>query len=288
MEGEDAHDPATARCASPPGHDYRPFLKPDGLRGARIGIPRAVFYESVRAPGSSTHVFGGLNAAQQAVAEQAIQVLKDQGAIVVDPADVPSLMDARPEHNFLAFPSCDAARQAHCTIVWLYGMKRDFNAWLATLGTSAPVHSLTDLRAFNVVNAARGAIKYGQDELDAADAIDLIADRPRYEADRARDVDLAATHGIDEVMAAHHLDALLTWMNTIGSLAGRAGYPSITVPFGWVDNTPNPPFPPGFDAKAGPFGATFTSTACQEPRLIEIAYAFEQATKKRSAPSSTP
>jgi amidase len=60
------------------------------------------------------------------------------------------------------------------------------------------------------------------------------------------------------------------------------------VPFGVVPNAPAPPFPPGLDAKPTPVGATFTSTACQEPRLIEVAYAFEQATKKRVPPVSTP
>ena len=88
-------------------------------------------------------------------------------------------------------------------------MKRDFNAWLATLGAAAPVKTLTELRLFNLAHTRAGAIKYGQSNLDISDEMDLQADRARYEADRAKDMLLAATNGIDAVMKAHNLDALL-------------------------------------------------------------------------------
>ena len=71
-------------------------------------------------------------------------------------------------------------------------------------------------------------------------------------------------------------------------IASRAGYPIIVVPFGLVPNAPNAPFPAGFGAKPGPFGVGFVGAQCAEPRLIELAYAFEQATKKRVPPSAAP
>ena len=84
------------------------------------------------------------------------------------------------------------------------------------------------------------------------------------------------------------LDAILTPGGSGAGLAARAGYPIIVVPFGMVPNAPTPPFPAGFDARPAPFGVGFTGAACSEPRLIEIAYAFEQATKKRGPPPGLP
>jgi amidase len=114
--------------------------------------------------------------------------------------------------------------------------------------------------------------------------MDVEADRSRYEADRAKDIALAATHGIDEVMKANRLDALLFPGSNGASIAARAGYPTIIVPFALVENLSFPPFPEGFEAKPGPFGVSFTGLACSEPRLIELGYAFEQATKRRVPP----
>jgi hypothetical protein len=160
-------------------------------------------------------------------------VLKDQGAGVVDPANIPSLVDATPAHNFLLFPGCVTPTVTTCSIAWLYGQKRDFNTWVATLGSTAPEHSLTELRTFNIANAARGAIKYGQGLLDAADAVDLERGTSPYNADRANGVYLAGTHGIDEAMAGHRLDALLFWANTGSIVAAAPGYPSITCRSVW-------------------------------------------------------
>jgi amidase len=161
-------------------------------------------------------------------------------------------------------------------------MKRDFNAWLATLGPSAPVKSLTALREWNIKHERAGAIKYGQSNLDISDEMDVEADRARYEADRAKDIALAATHGIDEVMKTNRLDALLFPGSSGAALAARPGYPSIAIPFGMVPNTGS--FPEDFDPKPAPFGITFTGMACSEPRLIELGYAFEQATQRRVPP----
>jgi amidase len=112
--------------------------------------------------------------------------------------------------------------------------------------------------------------------------MDVQADRERYEADRAKDIALAATHGIDEVMKTNRLDALLFPGSSGAALAARPGYPSIAIPFAMVPNAGL--FPEGFDPKPGPFGITFTGMACSEPRLIELGYAFEQATKRRIPP----
>jgi len=131
-------------------------------------------------------------------------------------------------------------------------------------------------------------MKYGQALLDSSDAIDLEQDRARYEADRAKDVRLSATHGIDEVLRAQRLDALLFPGGTGAGLAARPGYPTVIVPFALVPNAPTPPFPDGFNAKLAPFGVSFTGTACSEPRLLALAYAFEQVTNRRVPPAATP
>jgi amidase len=173
-------------------------------------------------------------------------------------------------------------------VVLKYGMKRDFNKWLATLGPSAPVKTLTELRQWNITHISAGAIRYGQSQLDISDEMDVEADRARYEGDRARDIALAGTHGIDEVMKAKNLDAVLFPAANGAAIAAKPGYPTVIVPFGMVPNAPTPPFPPGFDARPSPFGVSFTGMACSEPRLLELAYAFEQATKRRVPPAAVP
>jgi amidase len=167
-------------------------------------------------------------------------------------------------------------------------MKRDFNAYLQSLGPSAPVKTLTELRQYNLANRPRGAIKYDQAQLDISDEMDVTRDRARWEQDRARDIFLAATHGIDEIMATQRLDALLFPGSTSAGIAAKAGHPTVIVPFGMVPNAPNPAFPAGFNANDQPYGVSFTGTACTEQRLIELAYAFEQATKRRIPPPAAP
>jgi amidase len=294
MEGAspDAHDPATTRCTPPPNRDYTPHLKPDGLKGARIGIPRAFYYSPATPPGAS-EPRGGLNPDQTRVMSSAIDILKAQGAIVVDPADIPSVVDADARNNFLLWNVCSGAENArgkddNCSIVFKYGMKRDFNAWLASLGAAAPVKTLSDLRAFNTAHVSRGAIKYGQSQLDISDEMDLQRDKARYDADRAKDLALSATHGIDEVMKAQNLDALLFPGSSGAAIAAKPGYPTVIVPFATVPNAPTPAFPEGFSARPGPYGVSFTGMACSEPRLIELAYAFEQATRRRVPPPAAP
>jgi len=338
----DPNDPATTTCTPPPGRDYTKFLRAGALKGARIGIPRAFYYDRVTltgdppapdepAPGGragrpqagnrgpQVGNRGGLNAEQAKAMADAIAVLKEQGAIVVDPADVPSFVDKDPQKNFLLWDFCSGADQAkgkdaNCSVNFKYGMKRDFNLWLKSLGPSAPVKSLTELRNWNLAHEKAGAIRYGQSRLDISDEMDLDADRARNEADVKKDIALSRVAGIDGVLngpapasqsggpgrqspAASQssgpgrqspgvrLDAILTPGGTGAGLAARAGYPIIVVPFALVPNAPTPPLPEGFHAKPAPFGVGFTGAACSEPRLLEIAYAFEQATRKRVPPS---
>jgi amidase len=173
-------------------------------------------------------------------------------------------------------------------------MKRDFNSWLASLGAKAPLRTLTELRQWNVAHQKAGAIKYGQALLDVSDEMDVRADRVRYEADREKDILLSGAQGIDAVMKDQKLDALLFPGGSGAAIAAKPGYPTVIVPFGLAPNapqtlpSPGPPFPEGFEAKPSPFGVSLTGLACSEPRLIELAYAFEQATKRRVPPPSAP
>ena len=291
LEGRtpDPHDPATRACTPPPGHSYTRYLRAGALKGARIGIPRVYYYEKTVVPGE-TEASGGLTPAQQIVMANAIAVLRAQGAVIVDPANIPSVVDGEAANNFLRWNICSGAehakgKDAGCAVGLKYGMKRDFNAWLASLGPSAPVKTLTELREWNLAHVRAGTLKYGQITLDISDEMDVERDRARYEADRAKDLRLAGTHGIDEVMIANRLDAILFPGSIGANISARVGYPTVIVPFGMVPNAPQmSPFPPGFDARPAPFGVSFAGRACSEPRLIELAFAFERATKGRVTP----
>jgi amidase len=334
----DPNDDATKKCTPPPGHDYTKFLKADGLKGARIGIPRKSYYEALEAPvvrpepapaaaapgtagapaaagGRGGGGRGGLNPAQKESMDAAIAALKTAGATVID-VDIPSMLEKDPKENLLT---------AGQSSVLPYGMKRDFNKWLASLGPAAPVKTLTELREWNTAHERLGAIKYGQANLDNSDKIDLEKDRAKYEEDRARDVRVFGTNGIDAAMKANNLDALLFPGPGSAGIASKPGYPTVLVPFGMIPNPAPPPggggrgrggdtpgrgatpptetatapassgtgtaaapppltLPAGFDPKPQPFGVGFTGGACSEPKLLQLAYAFEQATKKRTPP----
>jgi amidase len=288
MEGAkpDPNDPATSTCTPPPQRDYTAFLRRDALKGARLGIPRAYFYDATSTPGERG-ANGGLNEAQKRVMADAITAMRAQGATVIDPADIPSIVTADAAKSLLTWGVCSGpgdakGRDEDCSVVFKYGMKRDFNAWLASLGDRAPVTSLTALREWNRAHQSAGTLKYGQAQLDNSDEMDLTADRARYEADRARDLALSRGEGIDAVMKTHQLDALVFPGGSGAAIAAKAGYPTVIVPFGTVPNGAG--MPAGFNAKPSPFGVAFTGGACSEPRLIAIAYAFEQATKRRVPP----
>src|SRR5262249_26975156 len=152
----DPDDPATNRCTPPADRDYTRFLKRDGLRGARIGIPRAFYYERVTLP-TEHAARGGLNDGEAKLMAAAIDILKREGAVVVDPANLPTVVDSDPATNVLLFNICSGTtnakgQDANCSVVLKYGMKRDFNAYLASLGAAAPVKTLADLRIFNLTH----------------------------------------------------------------------------------------------------------------------------------------
>src|SRR5215831_14275578 len=261
----DPRDPVKP-CQPPPNRDYTRFLNPGALAGARIGIPRAFYYDGITPPGL-TDSRGGLNSAQATAMREAIDILRQKGAVIIDPADIPSVVDQDESKNFLRWPVCSGAdgrkgNDVQCSVVFKYGMKRDFNAWLKSLGAMAP--------------------------LDNSDEMDVEADRTRYVADRAKDVALSAAHGIDAIMTSQRLDALLFPGASGALLSARPGYPTVLVPFAMIPNVLTPPLPEGFDAKPSPFGVSFAGSACSEPRLVELAYAFEQATKKRVPPAAIP
>jgi amidase len=289
-KSSDPNDPATSRCTPPANNDYTVFLKRDALKGARIGIPRANYYDKTKAPGSDRDR-GGLNPDQTKAMNEAIEVLKKEGAVIVDPADIPSVVDKDAKNNLLLYGTCtdmDDVKGRNCSIDLAYGMERDFNAWLKSLGDKAPVKTLAALRQWNTAHAKMGAIKYGQSLLDISDAMDLDLFKARYEADRAKDVYLTATHGIDEVMKAQNLDALLFPGGNGANVAARPGYPTVIVPWAMAPNAPTTPFPEGFNAKPNPLGVAFTGMACSEPKLLALGYAFEQATKRRVPPPAFP
>ena len=290
----DPNDEATRKCPPPAGRDYTRFLDPNGLRGARIGIPRAFFYDRVTA--GSAQPRGGLNDTQRAVMDSVITVLKAQGAVIVDPANLPSIVDTAAANNFLNWNPCSGldqarGRDAECSVAFKYGMKRDFDAWLKSLGDKAPVKTLTELRQWNITHQRAGSIKYGQANLDVSDEMNLQADRAKYDADRRKDILLSATNGIDAAIKAHQLDALLFPGVSSANIGARPGYPTITVPYTLLPvpaGTGANVFPAGFQPKPTPYGVSFTAGACSEPKLVQLAFAFEQATKRRVPPPGFP
>lgn len=263
LAGFDPADQATSACLTPGNcfSDYTRFLDKKALKGARIAVP----------PFPTN---------RQEVRTAAIAILRAQGAHV---EEIPALQPAQ-LGICVSYPS-----PADCSTVLLYGQKRDMNAYLAARGT-APVSTLSDIIAANNAIGAP-ALKYGQAIFEAADMIDLdpaSADTARYLADRAED--LARSHAaLDTVYngpdgmpgTPDDFDAILASNNNLAGTPAKAGYPSVTVPAGFV-----PPVAPIVNPI--PTNVTFTGPAFSEPRLIALAYAFEQATHFRRPPASTP
>ena len=229
----------------------------------------------------------------------AIDILRKEGATVIDFHEIPD------QDDLIDFPGCGVSFDSTgkvkpfpqgCTTVLFFGFKRDLNAYLKNLNPMFPVRTLLDVIAFNDVHKDV-ALKYGQGLALASQMLDTTpgsADFNRYEADRAKDLDIARVRGLDVVF--RDFDAVLFPANRGANIAARADYPSIAVPGGFVDNPavpPSPfsaptPFPDGFNAKDAPYAVTFTGPAFSEPKLIGYAYAFEQATHHRQPPDSTP
>ena len=257
--GVDPRDEATSRSEGNFHTDYTQFLDSAGLEGARIGVARS---------------FTGFDPRVLTLFEDAIQAMRDAGAVVVDPANLP-VANWRDELPL---------------IVLEYEFKTDLNAYLATLGPDAPVRTLAEIIEFNEQNAELEMPYFGQQRMIASQARGPLTDEVYLNA--VRTIQRGnREEGIDALMNEHQLDAIvaptrdLPWTTDHikgdrldgGSSAGPAaiaGYPDISVPMGFVSGLPA--------------GVSFFGRAWSEPVLIRIAYAFEQATQHRRAPTFAP
>ncbi len=258
LTGVDPEDQATAASKEKVQPDYAKFLDAGALKGARLGIVRSYF---------------GFHEGVDVVMNEAIEVLKKQGAVLVDPVEIKS------------FSQMGDAE----TTVLQYELKADMNKYLARLGPNAPVHTLKEIIEFNEKNKEKEMPYFGQDFFIKAEAKGPLTSK-EYLAALAKCRKLSRKEGIDGALKKHKLDALIAptdspaWMTDLidgdhflggsSSAAAVAGYPSITVPAGFVFGLP--------------IGISFFASAWSEPRLIGLAYSFEQATKHRKAPQFLP
>jgi amidase len=258
LTGVDPEDSATAASAGRAHTDYTQFLDANGLRGARIGVARGLF---------------GVDPNVDALMEAAIEAMRQQGAVIVDPVRMPSSSD----YSNAMFE------------VLLYEFKAGLNAYLASLGANAPIKSLAEAIAFNEAQADKSMPYFGQEIFHLAEAKGPLTDQAYLDA-RARAQRFARDEGLNKTMADNSLDAIVAaaggpaWPTNlifgdhfrIGSSAAAAasGYPIVTVPAG--------------DIQGLPVGINFIGTAWSEPTLLKLAYAFEQATKHRKAPRFLP
>ncbi|KIL34356.1 amidase [Cohnella kolymensis] len=250
LTGVDERDPATLSSVGRSYRDYSQFLDASFLQQARIGIPR--FY------------YKDLDEARLAIVEEAIRTLKEKGATIVDPVQLPFCENTEWDWEVLR-----------------YEFKKNLNDYLAGLPEAVPVHSLADVIAFNERYAER-ALKYGQDILIRSEETSGTLTEQEYLDSKTKNIEISRSQGIDHVLQAHQLDALLFLGNEEGAdLAARAGYPVITVPGGYAAT--GVISEDGRTSK-GPQGITFVGTEYSEPTLIKIAYGFEQATKHRFPP----
>jgi amidase len=256
--GVDPEDPATEAGRDRALTDYTPFLDPDGMQGARIGVARDWF---------------GLDPRVDAVMECCIATMRDLGATIVDPAEVATAKElGKTEVEVL-----------------LHEFKADLNAYLARLGPDAPVHSMAEIIAFNDAHRERAMPYFGQERMLAAQEKGPLTDAA-YLVALATNHRLARDEGLDATLADHELDALIApsggpawltdWVNGDHHGGGSsshpavAGYPNLTVPAGYIFGLP--------------VGLSFFGGAYQEPTLIKLAYAFEQATRVRRSPQFPP
>ena len=225
--------------------------------------------------------------------------LRAQGAYVeLVAALAPQLVGC----NSAVYPPADdpLPPALRCSTVLNYGFKRDLNAYFAAhLSLAAPVKTLQNVIDYNIAHAADtpSSIKYGQTLALFSQMFDTTAgsaDTVRYERDRAEDIlrsrgTLDANYnGPDGIEGtADDFDALLFSGNSGAGTPAKAGYPSIVVPGGFFVNA-NADFPADFNPLPGPAGVTFSGRAFSEPQLIGLAYAFEQATRYRVSPPTTP
>lgn len=257
IAGPDPRDAVTASSDGRLPVDYQHLLNPQALRGARIGIPREVYF--------------GYSEKSDAVAQKAIEALRALDAVIIDPANIPTAKQM-------------SSSEAEMTVL-LYEFKADLNAYLGGLGPEAPVHSLEEVIAFNRAHADAVMPYFGQELLEMAQAKGPLTEQ-EYITAREECVRLSRQEGIDAVLDQHQLDALVMptasppWkidlvdgdhgMGGASQPAALAGYPAITVPAG--------------ETFGLPVGVTFMGRAWTEPKLISFAYAFEQATRARRQP----
>jgi amidase len=277
IAGFDPKDPATAACLTPGNchRDYTRYLDANAMKGARIAVPP---FPTNRAT----------------VMNNAIAILRANGATVdlvpALAAQLPGCPSRPPAANYPPLPGCST--------VLNYGFKRDLNQYIHDhVSQGFPIKSLEDVVNFNAAHMP-AATKYDQDLAVFSQMFDLSpasADTIRYSADRAEDISrsrgaiLSVLNGPDATPGTtDDYDALLFSGNSGAGTPAKAGYPSIVVPGGTFQNVVTPPFPAGFNAKDGPAGVTFSGRAFSEPRLIGLAYAFEQATHYRFPPASAP
>ncbi|HET8629227.1 MAG TPA: amidase [Thermomicrobiales bacterium] len=260
LVGLDPRDGATAASAGHFHTDYTPFLDPHALNGARIGVAR----KGVT----------GYSEKTDAIFEQAIAALRAAGAVIVDPADIPTMDEINSSNDE--------------TTVLLFDFKQDLNAYLATR-VGVPIKTLADAIAFNNAHADQEMPWFGQELFIQAEATDGFGD-PAYQQALANDKRRGGADGIDAVLQQYHLDALVAptgapawttdlvdgdhFLGASSTPAAIVGYPLVTVPAGFSHGLP--------------VNITFMGTAWSEPTLIKLAYAFEQATKIRRAPQYLP
>jgi len=254
LTGIDSSDAVTKTSTGKSFTDYTQFLNKDGLRGARLGIARKYF---------------GFNDLVDKLMNDQIAEMKKMGAVIVDPADIPTSGQ---------FDNTELE-------VLLYEFKADLNSYLGRLGPSSPVHSLKEVIEFNEKNRDRELTYFGQDLLIKSQAKGPLTEKKYLQA-LAKNHLLSRTRGIDFIMRKNRLDAMIAptggpawptdWINGdhftggYSSASAVAGYPHITVPAGYVFGLP--------------VGISFFGGAWSEPKLIKYGYAFEQATKARQAP----
>jgi amidase len=255
LTGIDDQDAATAESREHSYTDYTQFLKADGLRGARIGVVRKTF---------------GFSEKVDKIMEDALDTMKKQGAILIDPAPI---------------ETAGKFGDSEFTVL-LYELKADLNAYLARLGPNAPVKTLQDIIAFNEKNREKEMPYFGQDTFLKAQEKGPLTTQEYLDA-VAKNHQLARKEGIDATMDKNNLDALVgptggpAWLtdhingDSFGGgssgAAAVAGYPNITVPAGFINGLP--------------VGISFFGRAWSEPVLIRVAYAFERASNVRKAPS---
>jgi amidase len=270
LAARDPEDAATAGLQRP--EDYTSFLDPDGLEGARIGVP-----SDPSDPGNDAY-YGALGPRTTAAMGEVIAALEAQGAVIIR-ANIPTA-------GWIGGPGTDMAilnrnpesktrwELARRPIVLVYELKYDLNAYLPEWLIGTRMRTIADIVAFNTAHA-ECALRFGQDIFLAAEATRGDLSEPEYAAARASDLRSSRTLGLDSYMDQHRLDAVLFPGAALAAIAAKAGYPSVQVPAGFVSGFAGRPTP------EYPLGATFTGRAWSEPVLLRLAYAFEQATQAR-------